>query len=129
MPAYNGRGNAYSNKEDYARAISDYGKAIELDPKNDAVFFNRGVLYVSQGLRDLALEEFDNAVRLGYSSHISGTVDLNHACTYADGLEIATTLLEELVGESHSGSSAWHYLKGLLALYSGHKAMLANTSQ
>ena len=69
----------------------------------------------------MAIEEFDNTVRVGYSGYMSETVDLNHARTYAEGLEIATTILEEVISESLSQSSGWHYYKGLLALYSGNK--------
>ena len=36
------RGNVFSDKGDNDRAIADYNKAIELDPKVDAAYVSRG---------------------------------------------------------------------------------------
>src|SRR5258708_31589841 len=37
--AYIGRGTAYGDKGDYDRAIADFTKAIELDPKSAVAYF------------------------------------------------------------------------------------------
>ena len=40
--AYYNRGNAYSKKGEYERAIDDYAKAIQLKPNDANVYYNRG---------------------------------------------------------------------------------------
>lgn len=61
---YNNRGTAFSSKGDYDRAISDYTKAIELDPKNSDAYYNRGNTYVMKGNFDLAISDFTRAIEL-----------------------------------------------------------------
>jgi len=43
--AYNCRGLAYANLDEYQKAIDDYTKAIELDPKYTYAYFIRGAIY------------------------------------------------------------------------------------
>ena len=42
--AYNNRGNAYTAKEDYDRAIQDFDQSIKLNQTYTKPFNNRGVL-------------------------------------------------------------------------------------
>jgi tetratricopeptide (TPR) repeat protein len=42
-------GNFYQSKGDHDRAIADYTKAIELDPKFTAAYNNRGKAYERKG--------------------------------------------------------------------------------
>jgi tetratricopeptide (TPR) repeat protein len=62
--AYYNRGNAYSSKADYDRAIDDYNRAIELNPKNAHAYYNRGVAYQSKGDYDRALADYNKAIEL-----------------------------------------------------------------
>lgn len=57
------RGNAWYNKADYIKAIADYSKATELNPKYELAFYNRGLAYV-------AIKEFDRAIE-DYTKGIS----------------------------------------------------------
>ena len=50
--AYYNRGFVKNGLKDYAGAIEDYTKAIELDPKSAVVYYNRG--FVKNGLKDYA---------------------------------------------------------------------------
>jgi tetratricopeptide (TPR) repeat protein len=43
--AYNNRGIAYGEKGEYDRAIADYNRAIQLDPKLAFAYNNRGNAY------------------------------------------------------------------------------------
>ena len=47
--AYYDRGNAYLNKGQYNKAISDYNRAIEINPGDATAYFNRGSAYVNIG--------------------------------------------------------------------------------
>ena len=43
---YNNRGNAYSKKGDYNRAISNYTEAIVLNPNYAIAYYNRGRMWL-----------------------------------------------------------------------------------
>jgi tetratricopeptide (TPR) repeat protein len=62
--AYNERGFAYIKKGDYDRAISDFNKAIRLDPQYVAAYYNRGFAYSEKGDYDRAIADHSEATRL-----------------------------------------------------------------
>jgi tetratricopeptide (TPR) repeat protein len=62
--AYNKRGNAYTAKGDYNRAIQDFDQSIKLNPAYIKPLNNRGVAYLRKGEYDLAIEAFDEAITL-----------------------------------------------------------------
>ena len=64
MPAYNGRGTTYLIKEDYARAIPDFSKAIELDPKSARACIGRGNAYSGKEDYERAIPDFSKAIEL-----------------------------------------------------------------
>ena len=51
------RGNAYYKKSQYDRAISDYNKAIEINPKYALVYNNRGLAYYGKSEYDRACSD------------------------------------------------------------------------
>jgi tetratricopeptide (TPR) repeat protein len=61
---YNNRGNAYSVKGEFDQAISDYTKAIELNPKLDFAYSNRGNAYKDKGQFDEAITDYSRAIEL-----------------------------------------------------------------
>ena len=61
---YNQRGLAYSIKQFYIEAKSDFDRAIDLNAKDAMHLFNRGLTYTMLGLFDLAFMDFDNALKL-----------------------------------------------------------------
>jgi tetratricopeptide (TPR) repeat protein len=62
--SYTSRGIAYSNKGNYDLAISDYTKAIELEPNESEGYILRGMEYRMKGDLDQALIDFDSAIRI-----------------------------------------------------------------
>lgn len=61
---YYNRGNDYLNQEKYDEAISDYNKALELDPKHVYAYNNRGLAYQAQGKYDKAMSDYNKALEL-----------------------------------------------------------------
>ena len=62
--AYFNRGLVYANKEDFDRAISDWDKAIQLDPNFSAVYYNRGIAYANRGETQNAIADFKKILEL-----------------------------------------------------------------
>ena len=62
--AYFNRGLVYANKEDMDRAISDWDKAIQLDPDFSAVYYNRGIAYANRGETQNAIADFKKVLEL-----------------------------------------------------------------
>ena len=64
--AYNNRGVAYLGKDQYDQAISDYSKAIEINPKYANAYNNRGYIYlVKLGNKVKACADWKKACELG----------------------------------------------------------------
>ena len=69
--AFKNRGNAYDDKGQYARALEDFGRAIEINPQDAEAFNSRGTTYIALERYDLAVRDFDQAVRLNPASPIA----------------------------------------------------------
>jgi tetratricopeptide (TPR) repeat protein len=61
---YANRALAEDSLKNYTGAITDYDKAIELDPKNAATYTNRGVLKGEQGNLNEAITDYNKAIAL-----------------------------------------------------------------
>ncbi len=61
---YSARGNAYREKGDLAQAQRDYDKAIELDPKNNEPYHNKGFVYSLVDDHDSAIRYYDKALAI-----------------------------------------------------------------
>ena len=66
--AYVNRGNVSTNLCEYQIALSDYNKAIKINPDCDSAFINRGNLFYSLGFYDEALYDYDNALEINSDS-------------------------------------------------------------
>ena len=64
--AYNNRGDILSNlpKPKYKEALSDFNRAIILDPNYDQTYYNRGVVRSHLGDKEGALSDFNKALEL-----------------------------------------------------------------
>ncbi len=63
--AYNNRGLAYAKKGQYDQAISDFTKALEINPRFTAAYYNRGSTYFEKGQYDKAWEDVYKVQDLG----------------------------------------------------------------
>lgn len=61
---YARRGSASASRRDYARAIADLSRAVELDPAQADYFYQRGRAYQSANRPDEALQDFTHAITL-----------------------------------------------------------------
>lgn len=61
----NRRSNCYFKKHDFARALADIERAIQLNPRNSAAYDNRAMILEIRDRRfDEALKNYDEAIRL-----------------------------------------------------------------
>jgi tetratricopeptide (TPR) repeat protein len=58
------RGNDCANKGQYDEAISDYNKALEINPQYALAYYNRGLAYDSKGQYDQAISDFNKALEI-----------------------------------------------------------------
>ncbi|MBF0555264.1 MAG: tetratricopeptide repeat protein [Nitrospirae bacterium] len=58
------RGNTYYSKGDFDSAISNFTKAIEINPKLAEAYINRGVAYYGKGNYDQAISDYNRAIEL-----------------------------------------------------------------
>jgi len=61
---YNNRGIAFGEKREYDQAISDFDKAIEINPRYITAYNNRGVIYRLKGQYDKAISDFNKAIEM-----------------------------------------------------------------
>jgi tetratricopeptide (TPR) repeat protein len=61
---YNNRGVAYGEKGQYDRAISDFNRAVEINPMYQKAYNNRGTTYRLIGQYDRAVSDFNKAVEI-----------------------------------------------------------------
>lgn len=62
--AFYDRGNAYKNRQEFDRAITDYSDAIKLDPQYAHAYLNRGHVYASKGDVPHALADLGRSIQL-----------------------------------------------------------------
>jgi len=79
--AYTDRGFSYFKKGLYDKAMSDYNKAIEIDPKNSRAYNFRGTGYHYKGLYDKAIADYTKAIELDPKNATGYAIrgDLYHA--------------------------------------------------
>ena len=64
--AYTSRGLEYLFKGQYDKAISDFNKAIEINPKYAEAYNNRAAACINLGKKDRACNDWQKACELGY---------------------------------------------------------------
>lgn len=60
--AYDQRGMYYIQKGEYELAISDFKKALQIDPLNSEIHNHLGIVYFIVGNYELALQCYDNSI-------------------------------------------------------------------
>jgi tetratricopeptide (TPR) repeat protein len=62
--AYRQRGDAYKVEGDLDKAMADYDKAIQLDPKEDSTYFARAILFTGKEDISHAIADLSKAIEL-----------------------------------------------------------------
>jgi tetratricopeptide (TPR) repeat protein len=62
------RGNAHLGSDEYDKAIADFNKIIEINPRDANAYKNRGVAYCYKGEYDKAWDDVHKAQSLGYQA-------------------------------------------------------------
>ena len=58
------RGNKHYEDQQFQKALSDYNKAINLNPENALTYKRRGILFINLGRKEEALLDYDKAIDL-----------------------------------------------------------------
>jgi len=61
---HNNRGTGYFDIGNFEKAISEWNRAIEIDPQYADAYVNRGDAYLAKGEFDQALADFDKAITI-----------------------------------------------------------------
>jgi len=61
---YYNRGLVYQGKGQYDKAISDYNKAIAINPRDPEAYNNRGVAYKNKGKYSKAISDYNKAIKI-----------------------------------------------------------------
>ncbi|MCX5704645.1 MAG: tetratricopeptide repeat protein [Candidatus Omnitrophica bacterium] len=62
--SYSNRGVAYAHKGNFTQAISDFTKAVEINPKYSNVYYNRGLVYHQQSNLPQAISDYTKAIEI-----------------------------------------------------------------
>ena len=103
---YDYRGNAYSTKGDYDRAIQDYDQAIRLDP-NDIVYDARGDAYKKKRDYDHAIQDFSEAIHLNPNDE-RAYYDRGEAYISKDDYELAIQDCNEAIRLNSNDAKAYN---------------------
>ena len=63
-PLYNDRGVIYLKKTELDKALADFNKAIEINPRYYEVYHNRGIVYETKGEYDSAIKEYNKSLAI-----------------------------------------------------------------
>ena len=55
---------AHAQRKEFDAAIADYTEAIRLNPKDEALYYNRGNAHFCKAEYDRAIDDYSEAVRL-----------------------------------------------------------------
>ncbi len=61
---YNNRGRAYGNMGEYDKAMDDFRRAIQINPRCAEAYYNLGLVYALKGDDENALKNYDQAIAL-----------------------------------------------------------------
>ena len=97
--AYVKRGHAYSELEQYAKAIQDFDKAIELGQQDEQVYFYRGHAYSELKQYAKAIQDFDKAIEL-HSKDAFDHANRGRTYTYSELKQYAKAIQDYNKGQT-----------------------------
>lgn len=86
--AYNNRGVAYLSQQDYAAAVADFSRSLELAP-SEAAYNNRGSIYFSQAKFEESIADFTAAIKMKPSAESYVNRGVGYQRTNHDDLALA----------------------------------------
>jgi len=107
VEAYNNRGIAYAGKKQYDSAVTDYSRAIGLNPAFDKAYTNRGNAYWHLGQFEKSFEDYQRAIKLNPDDP---NAYYNVACRHAlrKNEKEACAWLQKAI---QKGFTQWEYIK------------------
>jgi tetratricopeptide (TPR) repeat protein len=125
---YNNRGNAYTRRGEYDRAIEDYDQSLNINPSYTAAFSNRGAAYQKKGAYVRAIEDFDRAIELDPTSAIAFA---NRAATHekANQHDRAIRDYDEAIRLKPALATAWNGRCWTRAVMGQSQAALADCEE
>jgi tetratricopeptide (TPR) repeat protein len=99
LPAYMTRAVVYTREREYARAINDYTKSIDLDGTLVAAYNNRGVIYTAIQKYDEAASDFDKVLALN-ADYIPGYNNRSVLYAIQGDYDKAIAMLEDAIKRS-----------------------------
>ena len=116
--AYNNRGVVYLTQKNYAAALADFSRSIELAP-SDAAYYNRGSILFSQEKTEEAIADFTAGIKIKASAEAYANRGTAYQQTNRDALALADY---ERAIELNPKSGRAYVLRGLLLLKTGQDA-------
>jgi tetratricopeptide (TPR) repeat protein len=116
--AYNNRGIAYMSQNDYAAAVPDFSRSIEIKP-SDAAYNNRGGIYLTQHKFSEAIADFTESIKIKDSVEARANRGVAYEQTNQDAFALAD--YEGAIQLDPNFARAY-VLRGLLSLKTGKEA-------
>ena len=130
--AYHDRGHLYDSRKDHDRAIADFTKAIEINPKDTIAYCSRGNAYANKKDHDRAVVDYTKAIEIdpkyasassnrGIAYRAKGELDQAIASASADLLRAielgdeAYPLLFRFLAQERAGETATPELEANVA--------------
>ncbi len=126
------RGITYSNLSQPDRAVQDFTRAIQIEPRNGVTYVDRGVAFHALKDYDRALTDFAEGIAL-QADFALGYISRGHLYYYRDRLEEAAQDFADGVsvatGEDFLYGALWHYLTLQRLGRDGKKALAELTKE
>lgn len=116
--AYNNRGVAYMSQNNYAAAVPDFSRSIELK-QSEAGYNNRGSIYLSQKKPVEAIADFTDAIKIKDSAEARANRGVAYEQTNHEALALAD--YEAAIHLNPSFARAY-VLRGLISLTKGQES-------
>ncbi|MBI4801631.1 MAG: protein kinase [Elusimicrobia bacterium] len=121
---YYNRGLHYYNRQDHANAITEFSRALRLDPSGacenwvtGSAYLNRGNAYYNKGDYDRAIADYDMAIKLNRNGPAGVQAFKNRKDAYGAKNAILRDRLE--AAERKLGAASAHYENGFAAYNRG----------
>ncbi len=112
---YLNRGNLYKNLQKYELALSDYNKAIEINPNYAYAYLNRGILYRDLQKYELALSDYSKAIEIN-PNYAEAYVNRGVLYRLQEKYELALADYDKAI-EINRNDAVAYYNRGVLYSY------------